>query len=38
VGVNWPDVRSGTYRGRVRLTSLQTATPNSVEMDVIVDL
>jgi hypothetical protein len=38
VGVNWPDVRSGTYRGRVRLTSLQTATPNVVEMDVIVDL
>jgi hypothetical protein len=38
VGVNWPDVRSGTYRGRVRLTSLKTATPNAVEMDVIVDL
>jgi hypothetical protein len=38
VGVNWPDVRSGTYRGRVRLTSLKTATPNPVEMDVIVDL
>jgi len=38
VGVNWPDLRTGTYRGRVRLTSLQTAIPQAVEMDVIVDL
>jgi hypothetical protein len=38
VGVNWPDLHSGTYRGRVRLTSLQMATPRAVEMDVIVDL
>ena len=38
VGVNWADLRTGTYRGRVRLTSLQTAAPQAVEMDVIVDL
>lgn len=38
VGVNWPDVRSGTYRGRVRLTSLKTAATAVVEMDVTVDL
>lgn len=38
VGVRWPDLRSGTYRGRVRLTSIQTAVPRVDEMDVIVDL
>ncbi|MGZ4577986.1 MAG: hypothetical protein ACXVX1_09755 [Mycobacterium sp.] len=38
VGVNWPDLRSGTYRGRVRLTSLKAAVTQAVETDVTVDL
>jgi hypothetical protein len=40
VGTSWPDLQSGTYRGRVRLTRLGTGspTPQSKEVDVIVDL
>ena len=38
VGVNWPNLRSGTYRGRVRLTQIGSATAHSVETDVIIDL
>jgi hypothetical protein len=38
VGVRWPELRSGTYRGRIRLTQIQTGTKRVDEMDVIVDL
>ncbi|WP_292990909.1 hypothetical protein [Mycobacterium sp.] len=38
VGVNWPNLSSGTYRGRVRLTQIGCAEPYSVEKDVIIDL
>jgi hypothetical protein len=38
VGVNWPQLRSGTYRGRIRLTQIGAATPESVEKDVVIDL
>jgi hypothetical protein len=38
VGVRWPELRSGTYRGRVRLTQIQTGAKRVDEMDVIVDL
>jgi hypothetical protein len=42
LGVNFPDLRSGNYRGRIRLTRTKTdATPAAgdvVEMDVIVGL
>jgi hypothetical protein len=38
VRVNWPNLRSGTYRGRVSLTRVQAATAQVSEMDVIIDL
>lgn len=39
VAANWPDLRSGTYRGQVRLTRLKPAAPSADEfVDVIVDL
>jgi hypothetical protein len=38
VGVAWPDARSGTYRGRVRLTQIGDGAQGVDEMDVIVDL
>ncbi|OBI40573.1 hypothetical protein A5707_09150 [Mycobacterium kyorinense] len=38
VGVSWPDLRSGTYRGRVRLARTQTPQPGSQEIDVVIDL
>lgn len=38
VGVTWPDLRCGTYRGRVRLAQIQTGAKLVDEMDVIVDL
>ena len=38
VGVNWPSLSSGTYRGQVRLTQIGAATAQSVEKDVIIDL
>jgi hypothetical protein len=38
VGVKWPDLRSGTYKGRVRLTQIQTGAKRVDEMDVIIDL
>lgn len=38
VGVKWPNLRSGTYRGRVRLTRIKTAAARVDEMDVIIDL
>jgi hypothetical protein len=38
VGVKGPNLRSGTYRGRVRMTQLKKANARVDEMDVIVDL
>jgi hypothetical protein len=38
VGVNWPDLRSGTYRGQVRLTRINAATERDTVMGVIIDL
>jgi hypothetical protein len=38
LAATWPGLRSGTYRGRVRLTRIQTAKTQVDEMDVIVDL
>lgn len=38
VGARWADLRSGTYRGRVRLTSIASAEAHSHEMPVIIDL
>lgn len=38
VGVRGPDYVSGTYRGRIRLTSLPANTGQVQEIDVIVDL
>jgi hypothetical protein len=38
VAANLPDLRCGTYRGRVRLTQIQTGAKPVDEMDVIVDL
>jgi hypothetical protein len=40
VATSWPDLQSGTYRGRVRLTRLDTGAtaPQFDEVDVIVDL
>jgi hypothetical protein len=38
VRVIWPDLRCGTYRGRIRLTRIKTATVSDTEMDVSIDL
>jgi hypothetical protein len=38
VGVRGPDYVSGTYRGRIRFTSLTAGTAQRTEMDVIVGL
>jgi hypothetical protein len=38
VKVTWPNLRSGTYRGEVRLTQIGTANPHTVDEDRIVDL
>jgi hypothetical protein len=38
IGANLPDLRCGTYKGRVRLTQIQTGAKRVDEMDVIVDL
>jgi hypothetical protein len=36
--VNWPDLRSGTYRGQIRLTRIGTASPGADEVERIIDL
>ena len=40
VATSWPDLQSGTYQGRVRLTRINTgsAAPHVKEVDVTVDL
>ncbi|WIM88381.1 hypothetical protein PT015_02420 [Candidatus Mycobacterium wuenschmannii] len=38
LGVNWPNLRSGTYRGRIRMTQIGCDTSQSVEKDVVIDL
>jgi len=40
VATSWPDLQSGTYHGRVRLTRITTgsAAPHVEEVDVTVDL
>ena len=38
VKVTWPDLQSGTYRGKIRLTQIGTATPAAVDVDRTIDL
>jgi hypothetical protein len=38
IGVNWPDLRSGTYRGRIRMAQILDGAASVDEMDVVVDL
>ncbi|MDT7722671.1 MAG: hypothetical protein QOE94_3682 [Mycobacterium sp.] len=38
VKVTWPDLRSGTYRGEIRLTQIGTANPHTADEDRIIDL
>jgi hypothetical protein len=38
VKVTWPDLRSGTYRGKIRLTRIGTATPSDVVEERTIDL
>lgn len=38
VATSWPDLRSGTYAGRVRLARIKNADPNPAVVDVVVDL
>jgi hypothetical protein len=38
VKVTWPNLRSGTYRGEIRLTQIGTAKPDTVNADRIIDL
>jgi hypothetical protein len=38
VKVTWPDLRSGMYRGQIRLTQIGTANPHTADEDRIIDL
>ncbi len=38
VKVNWPDLRSGSYKGEIRLTQIGTATPHADEVIRTIDL
>jgi hypothetical protein len=38
VKVTWPNLRSGTYRGAIRLTQIGTTDPHTVVEDRIIDL
>jgi hypothetical protein len=38
VKVTWPDLRSGTYRGKIRLTRIGSTTPGDVVEERIIDL
>jgi hypothetical protein len=38
IGVNWPNLRSGTYRGTVRLTQVGPANAHPDDVEFIIDL